>query len=171
MTDNELARLVAAVPTDGILLIDEFDKQLKAMRSNRRVALTMGGLNSAIDGAQRMSFGSIVIIISNADPATYLSTHEYAELCRPGRIDSVHHLTRCITGPSVPVIVNKSVFVEPLVVDVDDDKKTSIHELTSHPAHQEEVELDEIELDEILLNRGCLNRRKPHNRTERMTND
>lgn len=88
MTDVVLHNLCRSVAFESILLFDEFDKQLIGVRQNKdRVHVTMGGLNTAIDGPERLPHGCIVVIVGNTNPTDYLTTHELAELCRPGRID------------------------------------------------------------------------------------
>lgn len=85
MNDNVLTNLFAAVPPNSIVVLEEIDKQLKALQNNKLANVTIGGLLSAIDGPQRMSNGSLVMLTANTDDFLDKETSSY--LFREGRID------------------------------------------------------------------------------------
>ena len=91
MTDNILVNLCGIVPPRSIILIDEIDKQLETIRTNKRISLSTGGLLMAIDGPQRLSEGTIVILTSNR--FEILPSEEQKSLLRPGRIDRYFDFT------------------------------------------------------------------------------
>jgi hypothetical protein len=80
ITPASLIKLVSQVPERSIIVFDEIDKQLKEHHN------TMGiysGILSAIDGPQRLSYGSIVIFTTNSSLDPKLTEN----LIRPGRVD------------------------------------------------------------------------------------
>lgn len=85
MTDSVLINLLANVPIKSIILFDEMDKQYDAIKNNKKVSLSTGGILSALDGIQRLSHGTIVVIIANN--IDKLDNEFKEQLIRPGRID------------------------------------------------------------------------------------
>lgn len=94
MTDSVLINLLASVPMKSVILFDEMDKQYTAMQNNRNISLSNGGILSAIDGPQRLSHGTVVIMIVN-DINVFDNTFR-TQLIRPGRIDGVFTFTQII---------------------------------------------------------------------------
>ena len=95
MTDSVLINLLANVPLKSLILFDEFDKQYTAIKTNTKISLSDGGILSAIDGPQRLSHGTIVIMIVN--DVNSLTTTFREQLIRPGRIDSTFNFTQLIS--------------------------------------------------------------------------
>jgi ATPase family associated with various cellular activities (AAA) len=92
MTDTILINLVTTVPPNAMIVLEEIDKQIAALDENQNKYVTMGGLLSAIDGPQRLSYGTIVIMTANSNKFV---DHDYKEaLFRPGRIDRQIEFTR-----------------------------------------------------------------------------
>ena len=85
MTDSVLINLIATVPTRSVIVFDEMDKQYETAMKNRFVQLSAGGILNAIDGAQRMSHGTIVVMIVN--DIKKIRTDLTIPLLRKGRID------------------------------------------------------------------------------------
>lgn len=91
MTDNTLINLVSAVPRNSVIVLDEVDKQLAAVKKNRTANVSIAGLLTALDGPQRLSEGTIVILTSNK--FNILPNVEREALLRPGRIDKVFNFS------------------------------------------------------------------------------
>jgi hypothetical protein len=91
MDDTVLINLVSKIPRYSVLMIDEIDKQIAATQRNKTVSLSIGGLLTALDGPQRLSEGSIVILTANTDK--FLPIEEKIALLRVGRIDKVFHFS------------------------------------------------------------------------------
>lgn len=87
MNDNTLINLISAVPRNSIIMVDEIDKQLAAVKKNKTANVTIGGLLTALDGPQRLSEGTIVILTANKQDI--LPRAEQQALLRPGRIDKI----------------------------------------------------------------------------------
>lgn len=87
MTDTVLINLLSSVPRRSVVMIDEIDKQLDAVRRNHTASVSTGGLLTALDGPQRLSEGSIVILTANR--RYILPAAEMQSLLRAGRIDKV----------------------------------------------------------------------------------
>lgn len=87
LEDNDLKLLISKMVPNSILFVDEVEKQIESMKKQKIAHVTMAGVLSAIDGPQKMSHGSIVIMTSNKK--TFLPQDEEAMLLRPGRIDKV----------------------------------------------------------------------------------
>jgi len=90
MTDATLIALTSKIPSNSIICFDEIDKQIKTLRENKMLQVSFGGLLTAIDGPQRLSEGTIVIMTANRDD--FLEFEEWKLLVRKGRIDKVFHL-------------------------------------------------------------------------------
>lgn len=86
MTDTILINLVSQIGPRSILVIEEIDKQLETLKQNNNYGVSMGGLLTALDGPQRLSNGTIVIITTNDE--TFFKGNE--ALLRKGRIDEVY---------------------------------------------------------------------------------
>lgn len=69
MTDNNLRRLVANMPTNCILEINEFQRQMEFL-NNPDTSVTFAGLLAALDGSARLPEGTIVIITTNENVLT-----------------------------------------------------------------------------------------------------
>jgi chaperone BCS1 len=85
MSDSDLIFLIANVPPKSLILFDEMDKQYQTVINNPNVNLSSGGILNAIDGAQRLSHGTIVVMIANN--INKLDDEFRIPLIRPGRID------------------------------------------------------------------------------------
>lgn len=85
MTDTVLINLVTSVPPNSIIILDEIDKQLDTLNKNAHKYVSIGGLLSAIDGPQRLSNSTIVVMTSNKKD--FLDAAQQAALFRAGRID------------------------------------------------------------------------------------
>ena len=85
MNDNVLVNLCSTVPPRSIIMIDEIDKQLDTIKQNNKITLSTAGLLMAIDGPQRLSEGTLVILTANRKEILPLA--EQRSLLRPGRID------------------------------------------------------------------------------------
>uniref|UniRef100_A0A6C0C6D0 AAA+ ATPase domain-containing protein n=1 Tax=viral metagenome TaxID=1070528 RepID=A0A6C0C6D0_9ZZZZ len=94
MTDTNLINLVANVPMRSLIAIDEMDKQYDAIKQNKNVHISNGGMLTALDGPQRLSHGTIIVIIAN-DVANF-DKNFYASLIRPGRIDAIFNFTELL---------------------------------------------------------------------------
>lgn len=90
MTDNVLINLISRVPRNSIILIEEIDKQLDSIGRNPTVSISDGGLLTAIDGPQRLSNGTIVILTSNR--RNILPEDRQRALLREGQIDKTFEL-------------------------------------------------------------------------------
>lgn len=94
MTDEVLVNLVSNVPPRSLIVFEELEKQLSTLKQNRNNMISYGGILSAIDGPQRLSHGSIVVMTVNS---VDLLDDEFKEpLLREGRIDRHCVLTRKI---------------------------------------------------------------------------
>ena len=89
MSDANLINLVGQVPLKSLIVFDEFDKQYVAIQSNTNIHISIGGILNAIDGSQRLSHGTIVVVIVNNKgliPETFLH-----HLLRNGRLDVMYN--------------------------------------------------------------------------------
>jgi hypothetical protein len=85
MSDAVLINLVGQVPPKSIVVFEEFDKQFQAIQNNNNIHISPGGILSAIDGPQRLSHGTIVIMTvndTNVFPQNFITP-----LLRKGRLD------------------------------------------------------------------------------------
>ena len=85
MTDATLISLINNVPPNSLIAIDEFSEQYLAMQNNNTVKVSNAGILSAIDGCQKLSNGSIIIL--TAVDIKSLPKDFTNQLLRPGRID------------------------------------------------------------------------------------
>ena len=94
MTDAMLVNLLSSVSPHSIIVFDEMEKQYEAINGNNNIHISTAGILSAIDGPQRLSHGTIVVLTGNNiaafDPAFATA------LLRPGRIDKTYHFTELI---------------------------------------------------------------------------
>jgi hypothetical protein len=97
MSDAILINLISRVPPNSIICIEEVDKQLDTLQKNPSVHVSIGGILTALDGPQRLSHGSIVVMASNRKQ--FLKPEDEAALVRPGRIDSVFAFTTLLRCP------------------------------------------------------------------------
>jgi hypothetical protein len=87
MTDSVLINLLSDIPPHSIIVFEEIDRQIETLNKNNNKFVSEGGILTAIDGPQRLSHGTIVIMTSNN---TYKFTESFREaLFRKGRIDEV----------------------------------------------------------------------------------
>ena len=87
MTDSFLINLLSNVPPHSIIVFEEIDRQIETLNKNNVKYISEGCILTAIDGPQRLSHGTIVIMTSND---TYKFTESFnAALFRKGRIDEV----------------------------------------------------------------------------------
>jgi ATP-dependent 26S proteasome regulatory subunit len=87
MNDATLIEMVAKIPPMSIIVFDEIEKQLKKVKENKNCHLSIAGILSAIDGPQRISYGSIIVMTSNSRIISGECSDE--QLLRPGRIDKI----------------------------------------------------------------------------------
>jgi hypothetical protein len=91
MTDSVLINLLSNVPPHSIIVFEEIDRQIETLNKNDNKYVSEGGILTAIDGPQRLSHGTIVIMTSND---TYEFTESFKEaLFRKGRIDEVMNIS------------------------------------------------------------------------------
>lgn len=91
MTDSSLNNLFSSVPAYSIIVIDEFEKQLKSIKENKNINISHGGILSAIDGPSRLAHGVMVFLCVNN--MTDLDNDFKGQLLRIGRIDEHFVLT------------------------------------------------------------------------------
>jgi hypothetical protein len=85
MSDAALITLISSIGPNSIIVFEEFEKQLWMVEENRDSLLSYGGILTAIDGPQRLSHGSIVILTLNDSSSINPCFKE--KLLRKGRID------------------------------------------------------------------------------------
>ena len=85
MTDSTLINLIASVPPRSIILFDDFDQQYSTLFTNQNLNVSHGGILTALDGAHRLSYGTIIFMLLNNMEVLDSSFKE--ALVRPGRID------------------------------------------------------------------------------------
>lgn len=85
MSDIVLTNLIATVPPNSIIILEEFDKQLEALSKSKNTYISFAGILSAIDGPQRLSHSTIVIMTANKKE--FLTNEQADSLFRAGRID------------------------------------------------------------------------------------
>lgn len=88
MTDSNLIHLINTVPPNSILVLEEIDKQILTLLNHKYSHISIGGLLSGLDGPQRLSNSSIVIMTSNT--RYFLDAESDKALVRKGRIDCVY---------------------------------------------------------------------------------
>jgi len=94
MNDTILINLCSIVPPNSIICIDEIDKQLEFLMKDKQNKVSMGGILSAIDGPQRLSHSTIIIMTANND---YFIPNDYHDaFFRQGRIDRKFCLTELL---------------------------------------------------------------------------
>lgn len=94
MTDATLINLLTRVPQRSIIAIEEVDLQLETLRNNGNNQVSMGGLLSALDGPQRLSSSTIVVLTTNNANWLKGDNQKYEQaLLRKGRIDQVFIFT------------------------------------------------------------------------------
>lgn len=81
INDTILISRLAQVPPRSIILIDEIEKQWEATKQ-----ITSGGLLASLDGAQRLSHSTIIILITN--DFSKVDPDLKNKLLRSGRIDN-----------------------------------------------------------------------------------
>lgn len=92
MTDSVLINLLSNVPPHSIIVFEEIDRQIETLNKNNNRYVSEGGILTAIDGPQRLSHGTIVIMTSND---TYKFTKNFKDaLLRKGRIDKVINVNK-----------------------------------------------------------------------------
>ena len=94
MTDSILINLVATIPPKSLLVLDEFHQQYDEIKKNNKIRISSGGILNAIDGPQRMSHGTIVILLAN-DISNLDDTFK-TPLLRKGRIDMQYTFTEAL---------------------------------------------------------------------------
>ncbi len=92
MTDALLIHLISKIPPCSIIVIEEIEKQLETLKKNRNNMVSEGGILTALDGPQRLSHGSVIIMTANSSDK--LSDEFKTPLLRRGRIDSHFILKR-----------------------------------------------------------------------------
>jgi hypothetical protein len=90
MTDTILINLCSVVPPNSVICIDEIDKQLEFLFADDTAKISMGGILTALDGPQRLSFGTIVILTANSND--FIPKENYNAFFRKGRIEKIFHL-------------------------------------------------------------------------------
>lgn len=91
MTDTILINLLSKVPENSIICIEEIEKQLETLKRNQNVNVSIGGILTALDGPQRLSHSTIIILTSNM--RTFLNENDEKALFREGRIDKIYEFT------------------------------------------------------------------------------
>jgi len=94
MTDITLNNLVATIQPNSILVLEEIDKQILALKSHPNSYVTLGGIISALDGPQRLSHSSIIIMTANS--MNFLDEIESSAMFRKGRIDKTFIFTETL---------------------------------------------------------------------------
>jgi hypothetical protein len=94
MTDTVLTNLVSSVPPYSVIVFDEMDKQYPTAKKNPNINLSDGGILTAIDGVQRLSYATIVIMIVN--DINLLDITFRNQLLRHGRIDQSFTFTQIL---------------------------------------------------------------------------
>lgn len=95
MTGAVLNKLIATVPMRSIIVFDEMEKQYATVRANPNSQISDGDILLALDGVQRLSHGTIVVLLAN--DVTLLPTTFKTPLLRPGRIDKSFTFTELLT--------------------------------------------------------------------------
>lgn len=85
MDDTNLTNLLISVDPHSIIVFDEIEKQLKAIEGKPNINVTSGGILTALDGPQRLSHGTIVVMTANS--INNWDNDFKTQLLRPGRID------------------------------------------------------------------------------------
>lgn len=88
MSDSVLINLISNIPPRSLIVFDEFEKQLECLNENNG-KLTTGGILQAMDGPQRISHKSIIILTVNDD--NFLNEKFKNSLLRKGRIDECYN--------------------------------------------------------------------------------
>ena len=91
MTDTKLINLISKIPSNSLIVFEEIDRQLDTIKKNKRIHISDGGILTAIDGPQRISSNSIIIMTTNNQ--YNLSANLRKALLRKGRIDKVYDIT------------------------------------------------------------------------------
>jgi ATP-dependent 26S proteasome regulatory subunit len=86
LDDTIIINLIASVPPNSIVVMDEIDKQIAALNKNKNKLISIGGILSAIDGPLRLSHCTMVIMTANT--GNFLQNVDEANaMFRKGRID------------------------------------------------------------------------------------
>jgi len=85
MTDATLINMISQVPPRSIIVIEEIEKQIVTLNTNNNNKISTGGILSALDGPQRLSDGTIILITLN--DLDLLNIDFRNILLRKGRID------------------------------------------------------------------------------------
>ena len=88
MTDAVLINLISNVPANSLIVIDEFEKQYGNVKNNPDIRLSNAGILNAIDGPQRLSHGTIIILMANN--IDNIDDELKIPLLRKGRIDKIY---------------------------------------------------------------------------------
>ncbi len=90
MDDSSLLRTTSTIPHKSLIVIEEIDHQINSINNcNNKNYVTIGGLQTAIDGCQRLPYNSILIVTCNSDK--FLENNK--ALVRDGIIDVEKELT------------------------------------------------------------------------------
>nr|QZX43484.2 AAA family ATPase [Mimivirus sp.] len=65
MNDTILVNLISKIPPNSIISFEEIDKQIETLDKNNNRKISVGGILTALDGPQRLSHGTIVIMTAN----------------------------------------------------------------------------------------------------------
>lgn len=95
MSDPVLINLIGKVPPNSIINIEEVDKQMDNLKKINNVYVSLGGILTALDGPQRLSHGTIVVLTANR--AEFLAPDDSSALLRVGRIDTVYNFQTKLT--------------------------------------------------------------------------
>lgn len=90
MDDSALVNLLSDVPAYSLIVFEEIDRQIETLKTNKNINISDGGILTAIDGPQRLSHGTIIIMTSN-NAYEFSKTFKDA-LFRKGRIDKTFQL-------------------------------------------------------------------------------
>ncbi|AEX61236.1 mitochondrial chaperone-like protein [Megavirus courdo7] len=85
MNDTILINLISKIPPNSIISFEEIDKQIETLDKNNNRKISVGGILTALDGPQRLSHGTIVIMTANNK--NFFNSQNMDALLRAGRID------------------------------------------------------------------------------------
>lgn len=90
MDDANLVSLLGKIPPNSLIVFEEIEKQLDTIVMDSQNKVSYGGILSAIDGPQRLSNGSIIILTANR--MNTIDKNFMESLMRKGRIDKQFRL-------------------------------------------------------------------------------
>lgn len=91
MTDGSLLNLCNKLKPNSILVLEEFEKQWRAIKKDTKSMITAGGILSALDGSVTKDPHSLVVLTCNKWTDSLNDDFDNA-LIRPGRIDKKYYM-------------------------------------------------------------------------------